>query len=362
MIDIDRAVIALTTIVSPGSPLPTTLVGRLSDTLVPLGLHRELRGLRATMQFGLPPAIQAGNALGELEQRQWVHRLHNDGLLDAAAAAALVAIWQRALGTGQKTSVPRPITTTLRSNPPQPDLRIRPVWATKTGTDTFGFWASFAAGNQVQIMRFIPAGIFQMGSENGGDERPVHQVAITQPFWLGDCVVTQGLWEAMMGSIPSCFTGNRNRPVEMVSWDDCQWFFRKLNGEVLGLNARFPTEAQWEYACRAGTTGDYAGDPNEMAWHVDNAGGQTHPVKTKRANAWGLHDMHGNVWEWCNDWFGDYSIRDITDPTGPPSGSERVRRGGSWHSIAKHCRSAIRWGCKPGHRSSSLSFRLCAPA
>ncbi|MCX6875998.1 MAG: formylglycine-generating enzyme family protein [Verrucomicrobia bacterium] len=121
-----------------------------------------------------------------------------------------------------------------------------------------------------------------------------------------------------------------------------------------------PTEAQWEYACRAGTTGDYAGKLPEMAWFSENSGRKTHPVGTKKANAWGLHDMHGNVWEWCADWYGDYPKGAVTDPTGSNNGSYRVYRGGSWRSVGTRCRSAYRSGGPPDDRSSSIGCRVAA--
>ena len=125
-----------------------------------------------------------------------------------------------------------------------------------------------------------------------------------------------------------------------------------------------PTEAQWEYACRAGTTGAYAGNGklDDMGWYWDNSGGKTHPVGQKRANAWGIHDMHGNVWEWCQDWYGDYPGGSVTDPTGPASGDDRVYRGGCWGDGARYCRSAYRAGYDPGDRSGRLGFRACRSA
>jgi formylglycine-generating enzyme required for sulfatase activity len=141
-----------------------------------------------------------------------------------------------------------------------------------------------------------------------------------------------------------------------------QGFFQKLNGQVQGLRAGFPTEAQWEYACRAGTTGDYAGEFDAMAWYDKNAGGTTHPVKTKQANAFGLYDMHGNVVEWCADWIGTYASGSQRDPTGPSSGSNRVNRGGGWSDNAWSCRSAYRYWYAPGVRGTNLGFRLAAQA
>ena len=216
----------------------------------------------------------------------------------------------------------------------------------------------------------IPAGEFMMGSENGsGDEEPIHKVKISRPFEMGKCQVTQAQWRAvMMGdkwwaklmrNNPSRFEG-ANLPVESVSWDDAQEFIKKLNAKNDGYLYRLPTEAEWEYACRAGSTGDYAGDLEEMVWHSGNSAGKTHPVGEKKPNAWGLHDMHGNVWEWCMDWYSSdyYKQSPSVDPTGPSTGSYRVGRGGSWSYLALFCRSAYRNWFAPSVRTGILGFRL----
>jgi len=204
--------------------------------------------------------------------------------------------------------------------------------------------------------------------------------------------VTQGLWKAVMGSNPSEFSNcGDDCPVEQVSWNDCQAFIGKLNGMVSGGNFRLPTEAEWEYACRAGsTTAIYTGpmrivgknnspELDPIAWYggnscVNYAGGYdcsgwrekqmscgrcgTHPVGRKQPNAWGLYDTIGNVWEWCEDWKGDYPSRSVTDPTGPSSGSRRVIRGGCWLNNARDCRSALRRSGAPDVRGHDLGFRL----
>jgi formylglycine-generating enzyme required for sulfatase activity len=207
----------------------------------------------------------------------------------------------------------------------------------------------------------VPAGSFQMGSTNGNSsELPVHEVVISEAFELGRYEVTQAEWESVMGSNPSSFTGDDTRPVESVSWDDVQLYIEALNAQNDGFVYRLPTEAEWEYACRAGTTGDYAGDLDAMAWYSSNSGSQTHPVGQKEPNAWGLYDMHGNVWEWVQDRYSSsyYSVSPGTDPPGPTSGSYRVHRGGAWYSSAIRCRSAYRGGDSPGDRHSGLGFRL----
>jgi formylglycine-generating enzyme required for sulfatase activity len=203
-----------------------------------------------------------------------------------------------------------------------------------------------------------------MGSNNGDDdEKPMHTVRISRPFYLGKYEVTQGQWEAIMGKNPSRFTGDPNRPVEQVSWEDVQEFLQRLNAREGGARYRLPTEAEWEYAVRAGSTtaysfGDSTSQLGQYAWHDGNAGGATHPVGRLQPNAWGLHDMHGNVWEWVQDWKGTYPSGTVTDPTGPQSGSYRVSRGGSWNYAARYCRSANRDDFAPAYRHFYLGFRL----
>ena len=211
----------------------------------------------------------------------------------------------------------------------------------------------------------IAGGTFSMGSMSGGsDEQPVTTVTL-RPFWLAKTEVTQEQWEAVMGSNPSYFKGGQ-LPVERVSWDDAMEFCRKLTERERqagrlpsGTIYTLPTEAQWEYACRAGTTGDYAGEVDAMAWYAKNSGAATHAVGTKQANAWGLHDMHGNVWEWCEDWYADkLPGGSVSDFKGAASGSDRVGRGGGWWNVAADCRSAIRFRLSPGYRHDFLGFRL----
>src|SRR5712691_3391855 len=214
----------------------------------------------------------------------------------------------------------------------------------------------------------IPAGTFQMGSNDSdthNDEKPVHTVRITQPFYLGKYEVTQGQWQAVMGNNPSFFKGDPNRPVEEVSWNDVQEFIRRLHSREGGATYRLPTEAEWEYAARAGTTtrwsfGDEASRLGRYAWHEGNAGGQTHPVGQLQPNPWGLYDMHGNVWEWVQDWYGSYTSGTAVDPAGPSWGWDRVRRGGSWNwfNVLGLCSSGRRDSTPPGVRDSDLGFRL----
>jgi formylglycine-generating enzyme required for sulfatase activity len=202
----------------------------------------------------------------------------------------------------------------------------------------------------------VSAGEFIMGGDQDDDEKPMHKVQISKAFEMGKYQVTQALWEAVMGGNPSHFKG-ANLPVEQVSWNDAQEFIKKLNAKNDGYVYRLPTEAEWEYACRAGTTGDYAGNLDKMGWYDKN---KTNLVGGLNPNAWGLYDMHGNVWEWCWDWFdsGYYGKSPDVDPKGPGSGSYRVGRGGGWKNFAARCRSAHRSHDTPSTRSHDLGFRL----
>ncbi|NLW85679.1 MAG: SUMF1/EgtB/PvdO family nonheme iron enzyme [Planctomycetes bacterium] len=215
----------------------------------------------------------------------------------------------------------------------------------------------------------IPAGRFMMGSpsnekDRDGDEGPQRQVTISKPFYMGVYEVTQAQYEAVMGNNPSHFKG-ANNPVEQVSWNDATEFCRRLSQRT-GKTVRLPTEAEWEYACRAGTTTRfyYGDDPDyrqlgEYAWYNTNSNSRTQPVGQKRPNAFGLYDMHGNVYEWCSDWFADsYANANNTNPTGPASGSRRVLRGGSWICYPRLCRSALRYWFSPVHRGSYYGFRV----
>jgi len=216
-------------------------------------------------------------------------------------------------------------------------------------------------------MIYVEGGTFMMGAtiEQGNevyeDEMPIHKVSLSD-YYIGETVVTQELWKAVMGNNPSRFKGDGNLPVERVSWYDAQEFVAKLS-RLTGRAFRLPTEAEWEYSARGGKKSrgyKYSGSDNidEVAWYDDNSGGETHPVKGKKANELGLYDMSGNVWEWCNDWFGDYSGEAQNNPQGPNTGSSRVNRGGSWYGDAKYCRVSLRNIFTPSDRSNRLGFRV----
>jgi formylglycine-generating enzyme required for sulfatase activity len=223
----------------------------------------------------------------------------------------------------------------------------------------------------------IPAGTFTMGSpssEKGRQsEEKQHEVTLTSRFYMQVTEVTQGQWQTIVGNNPSFFPNcGDNCPVEQVSFNDCKEFIRRLNQKEGTNKYRLPTEAEWEYACRAGSTTAFANggitklecgyDPNldAMGWYCANSGKKTHPVARKNPNAWGLYDMQGNVWEWCQDLYGDYPTGQVTDPKGPSSGRYRVMRGGDWRLYTRHCRSAHRRAGTPGYsrRIGNVGFRL----
>ena len=213
-------------------------------------------------------------------------------------------------------------------------------------------------------MVYVSGGSFMMGSDDSeadSDEKPVHRVTLSS-YRIGKYEVTQELWEAVMGSNPSRFKGSR-RPVEMVSWDDCQTFIRKLNS-LTGQTFKLPTEAQWEFAARGGNSSNgykYSGSNyiDNVARYYGNSGGKTHDVGTKSPNELGVYDMSGNVYEWCRDWKGTYSSSSQVDPEGPSTGSYRVYRGGSWCSFAGRCRVSNRIYYSPDNRYFDLGLRLC---
>ncbi|MBM3327433.1 MAG: formylglycine-generating enzyme family protein [Calditrichaeota bacterium] len=226
--------------------------------------------------------------------------------------------------------------------------------------------ASEAKQSPLPEMTFvlIPGGSFLMGSNDGdSDEKPVHRVEV-KAFYIMTTEVTQRMWQAIMGDNPSYFKGD-DLPVECVSWNDCQEFIKKLNQRDPGKGYRLPSEAEWEYACRAGTTtkyytGDSESDLARTGWYDGNSGSKTHPVGQKQPNAWGLYDMHGNVWEWCEDWYHDSYNGAPGDGRAwtSPAGTYRVLRGGSWPYFDCACRSASRIWDEPAERNLNYGFRV----
>jgi formylglycine-generating enzyme required for sulfatase activity len=257
-------------------------------------------------------------------------------------------------GIGCLTFIILPIVISFCSGPDDKPLAL------KTYTNSIG-------------MEFVlvPAGSFMMGSPDSDKhaekkEKPQHKVNISKPFYLGKYEVTQEQWEAVMGNNPSRDKGRTN-PVEKVSWNDAQEFIKRLNAREGHSRYRLPTEAEWEYACRAGTTtvysfGDDADSLGRYAWYDDNSGKgpqhRTHPVGQKKGNAWGLHDMHGNVFEWVQDWYAYYYNSTGTDRLDPSIGDYFVCRGGNLNRSAEHCRSSYRDGETPDGRRVGYGFRL----
>ena len=228
------------------------------------------------------------------------------------------------------------------------------------------------------VMVPVEKGSFQMGSWNGeSGETPVHTVTISHDYWMGETEVTQELWEAVMGSNVRLQRDKAdtswplrgegaNFPMYYISWKECQSFVKKLSS-LTGQEFRLPTEAEWEYAARGGMKSrgyTYSGSNSidEVAWYTSNSNDKTHPVKSKKPNELGLYDMSGNVWEWCQDWYGKeyYSSSPSTDPAGPSSGSGRVNRGGGWYYYAERCRVAYRIDGNPDCRDIALGLRLSA--
>ena len=212
----------------------------------------------------------------------------------------------------------------------------------------------------------VEGGTFVMGANNDDEaawdnEKPAHQVTLSD-YYIGETQVTQALWRAVMGKNPSLFKGDLNRPVESVSWDDCQIFIEKLNA-LTGMSFCLPTEAQWEFAARGGNKSkgyQYAGgdDIVKVAWYEDNSKEKTHHFAQKDANELGIYDMSGNVWEWCQDWYGDYANTKQTNPKGPTKGSDRVSRGGGWFNTARNCRVSVRNYKEPTATNQNRGLRL----
>ena len=243
--------------------------------------------------------------------------------------------------------------------------QVRSVTSVK---ETIGFFngSLIYKGGKYEFVK-VYCGSFMMGATveqqaHLDEEKPVHRVTLTKNYYVGKTEVTQALWTAVMGSNPSMFKGN-NRPVESVSWNDCQIFISKLN-EATGMHFRLPTEAEWEFAARGGLSSrgyQYSGHDNlaRVAWFQDNSGNATHNVATKQPNELGIYDMSGNVWEWCSDWYGLYGSSNQTNPNGPSKGAIRVVRGGGWfNNLIGGCRTAFRDSDCPGIRRSDLGLRL----
>ncbi|WP_320170454.1 formylglycine-generating enzyme family protein [Maridesulfovibrio sp.] len=247
--------------------------------------------------------------------------------------------------------------------PPNP---FPPLWANSWGQDKYGLWASLLIEGVVQVMRWIRPGIFLMGSPFGepgrSSDEVLHKVTLTEGYWLADTPCTQKLWEKVMGNNPSQFKGEEQLPVDSVSWNDCQEFLRITNDKLNGLKLWHPTESQWEYACRAGTLTPYSFGHKITTEQVNYYGSvhidSTVAVKALPCNQWGLYQMHGNLWEWCQDWYGEYSEGASVYPERSDSGEFRILRGGGWIDVSRNVRSASRLRSQPVVRSNSIGFRF----
>ncbi|MCP3678176.1 MAG: formylglycine-generating enzyme family protein [Deltaproteobacteria bacterium] len=255
------------------------------------------------------------------------------------------------------------------------NTRQRDEKACVTGRDMYGLYEDIRIKGVAQRFRYVPPGRFLMGSPADEAERrdneTLHEVILTSGYWLADTACTQELWEAVMGENPSRFKEGKGMPVESVSWDMCKEFLEKINGQGPELDLRLPTEAEWEYACRAGTVTPFSFGENITTDDVNYDGNHPYkggekgeyrekPVEVKRlpCNNWGLYEMHGNVLEWCEDWYGDYGSEKVVGPTGADNGEFRVLRGGSWVILGGFCRSAFRSRDQPGSRYDYTGFRL----
>jgi len=295
--------------------------------------------------------------------------LSGDGVIAGADLAILLGHWGPTPYAGGNCNVPA--WATLLTYLPDPTVVTSA--SLRSAIIATGYpWRVRDNGTGIEML-LVPPGIFDMGCIQGSNiygcyswEQPVHTVTLTNAFYIGRYEVTQAQWQAKMGSNPSYYRGQADspsRPVEQVSWNTIQNF-----NSVTGL--RLPTEAEWEFACRAGTTTPFhsgPGFPNgttndglvgTIAWYGANSGNVTHAVGGKAANALGLHDMLGNVWEWQSDWYGDYTSSAQTNPTGPATGTSRVLRGGSWNYDTVYVRSSYRGSNAPGSTSHTIGFRV----
>jgi formylglycine-generating enzyme required for sulfatase activity len=351
---------------SLGEPTPVLIeTATEAITVAPVGRPRGALGWRCGRD---------GIAVESPSLGPYTMRWSGDALRSAPLAGAVPTAW------ALEGEVPVPLMAPISEG------------AVRFGIDTpFGVYADLTVttrhGSATQRLRWIEPGSFLMGSPEGeperyADEGPRHTVTLTHGFWLADSACTQALWRAVMESNPSRFTGDERRPVEQVSWHDVQRFLRELEALLPGCEAALPTEAEWEYACRAGSDTPfsfgaqitpeqvnydgnypYAGKAGRQAERGGAKGlyrATTVPVKSLPPNAWGLYEMHGNVWEWCADGMREYTAEAARDPVGPVGeGAGRVFRGGSWIVFAREARSAVRVAFLPGNSADLQGFRLC---
>ena len=310
------------------------------------------------MAFGFSPSTAQG-------QGSCAGDVNDDGMVNAVDISIVLSSWG---------SCPPIVPTWATLIEALPDPAVVTDVTLRNAIIASGFaWRVRDNGTQIEMV-LVPGGTFTMGCTASNtyacqtSENPTHSVTITNAFYMGRYEVTQAQWLAKMGSNPSFFqppnyTADTNRPVERVSWTTIQGF-------LTATGMQLPTEAQWEYACRAGTTTAFHGFTGylsgtnddtlvgNIAWYTTNSGNVTHAVGGKAANGLGLHDMGGNVWEWCRDWYGAYSAGAQTNPTGPATGTYRVLRGGSWNYITYDVRSSIRFNNTPADTFYDIGFRV----
>jgi len=261
----------------------------------------------------------------------------------------------------------------LDPNPPADDFPA--PWAIAFGEDAFGLWQAFEIEGVRQVMRWMMPGRFSMGSPEDEAERiddeTLHSVTVSRGYWLAETTCTQALWQAVTGENLAHFDDDPQCPVEQVAWEDCQGLMAAINTHLgSGPRLRLPTEAEWEYACRAGSKGPFSRGDSLTTAQANYDGNypyrgekgeyreRTVPVLSFEPNAWGLFQMHGNVWEWCSDWLGDYPAQPVIDPLGPAEGRKRVLRGGGWLNDGRRLRSAFRVAGAPGYRGRGVGVRL----
>ena len=335
----------------------------------PPGQRREVNLLAQAVQARVSVEIRAvaGPRLDVLTFRRLVARLYDEHGTTPELAEWAVEAWAAAIGKGVDPSALRGSSPVVRAGYPASGSPTPPGLVLTLAPDVTAEFVELAAG------RFW-MGTSALDSEVQEAECPQHEVILSRAFELQTTPVTQAQYTSLIGRMPSKFKGAR-RPVEQVSWGEAIAYCNALS-RLAGLEEayvvrqdavtwkgltcpgyRLPTEAEWEYACRAGSTGARYGLLDEIAWHLGNSGGQTQPVAQRHPNAWGLHDMVGNVWEWVWDCYGRYTSGAVTDPTCYASDTDRVFRGGSWHREAAYIRAAVRGRDVAGARYGSLGFR-----